>query len=190
MIVNIFSTPIYTDMIRIDDEMKHSLITNGQDHINPQTSWRCNTKSSIGRFEPHSEDLYKSLFANIKLKIMQFSTDFGITDRECEITESWINFADKGDYQEYHLHTNSHFSFVYYVEAQEGNGNIVFKSHECDTDMFPLPNDHMTGFSFKTYSIAPKTGQILIFRSNIQHMVEQNLKTMRRISISGNCVFE
>ena len=42
---------------------------------------------------------------------------------ELYITKSWATYSNKEQFIAYHRHMTSHFSFVYYVEANE-QGNL------------------------------------------------------------------
>ena len=88
--------------------------------------------------------------------------------------------------QEFHIHPNHHFSLVYYVSVNDNSGNIIFRSPESATDMFMLPSGNETLASMKTVSIKPEVGTLLIFRSNLLHMVEKNKSNQPRVSISFN----
>jgi uncharacterized protein (TIGR02466 family) len=100
----------------------------------------------------------------------------------------WFNIAEPGAYQEFHQHPNNHFSVVYYVKAKPKSGNIVFKSFEsiCDTCTIPTKQPVSSQGALKTTNYIPEPGKILIFRSNLLHMVEKNLSGEDRISVAMN----
>jgi uncharacterized protein (TIGR02466 family) len=84
------------------------------------------------------------------------------------------------------MHSNNHFSAVYYIKTPENCGNIVFKKDSLD-EMFPLPIDEYNEVaSYSTRFITPKSGVLIIFKSNIQHMVEKNKSNNDRVSIAMN----
>jgi hypothetical protein len=78
---------------------------------------------------------------------------------------------------------------VYYLQVGNDCGNIIFRSFEADTDMLPLPADILTYPNYKTMSIMPEEDNLLIFRSNLKHMVEKNISNVQRISLSMNFLF-
>jgi hypothetical protein len=55
--------------------------------------------------------------------------------------------------------------------------------------MFPLPVDQVTDASCKTCVYPPEEAALLLFRSNLLHMVKQNKSNNNRISISANFKF-
>jgi uncharacterized protein (TIGR02466 family) len=130
--------------------------------------------------------LFKDLIKYVTDQVSALAVEFGCAPNSAVVTDSWINVSCPGDYQEYHNHTGSHFSTVYYVTAPKDSGNIIFRSFEADTDMFPLPIQTINYASYKTFSFPPEEGELLIFRSNLRHMVEKNKSDDSRISISMN----
>jgi len=158
--------------------------------VDSQIDWRCDTYSSLNSFDMISDPLFKTFNQKIITETLKFSKEYGVTNNNLQITDAWLNVAKPGAFQEYHIHTASHFSAVYYVKSKINSGNIVFRSFEADTDMFPLPVNELTPASFKTISLPPEENKLLIFRSNLKHMVEKNNSDDYRISISINLCFK
>jgi hypothetical protein len=52
--------------------------------------------------------------------------------------------------------------------------------------MFPLPASVYVPSNYKTCTYTPQESMLLIFRSNLLHMVEKNKSDEDRISISMN----
>lgn len=189
MITYLFPTSVYAvslDSIIPDHAKYISKAIDLQQSTKQKTNWRCDTFNTLDAYDMLSDPLFFKLFEEIKMHTKIFCKDFGVEAKDVTITDSWINVAGTGGYQEYHIHTGSHFSLAYYAMAPKNSGNIVFRSHEADTDMYPLPRGELTPSSYKTYSIQPQEGMLLIFRSNLRHMVEKNLSNENRISISMN----
>lgn len=166
-----------------------------QEHANStsRVDWSCDTYNSLG-FYNYLEDNDKTInlfVLECKKHIIDFAKEFGVNKgvEALECTDFWFNISQYGNYQEFHRHANSHFSIVYYVRAPERSGNIVFQSFETNTDMFTLPIETVTDASCKTCFYEPKESALLIFRSNLVHMVQKNLSNNNRISISANFKF-
>ncbi len=123
--------------------------------------------------------------------MLEFSKEFGVSKPldSLECTDFWFNVSKHGDYQEFHRHANSHFSIVYYITVPENSGDLVFQSFETNTDMFSLPSNEVTDASCKTCVYEPIESALVIFRSNLIHMVKKNLSNRNRISISANFKF-
>jgi uncharacterized protein (TIGR02466 family) len=154
------------------------------------SDWRCGTFTTLNKYDMINDPLFKNLIVYVTDQVSQFAVEFGCAPNSASITDSWINISAPGDYQEYHNHTNNHFSAVYYVKAPKDSGDIVFRSFEADTDMFPIPVKVMNYASFKTFSFSPEEGALLIFRSNLRHMVEKNTSNESRISVAMNFIIK
>ena len=162
---------------------------------NVKTNWRSDTFNTIGLYSPVKDNDQKinNFIKEITRKVYEFSQNFGVkrSIESLECTDFWFNIAGVGSYQELHQHTDCHFSAVYYVRTNPSCGNIIFQSTESITDMMPLPIDinNVEFASCKNCFYEPLDSVLLIFRSNLLHMVEKNLSGRDRISIAMNFKF-
>jgi uncharacterized protein (TIGR02466 family) len=163
-------------------EVKHE--TKGTDQ------WECDTYGSFNTYDLRQDPTFKNLIDTVTEHVTIFSHSFGIDTYKAECNGSWFNIAEPGNFQEFHMHANSHFSAVYYVNSPPKCGNIVFKSHEADTQMFLAPYERSLPENWTTMFYPAVEGRLIIFRSNLQHMVQKNLSTGDRISIAMNFVME
>lgn len=160
------------------------------------TTWRCDTFNTLGTYNPYQDKdaVILLLIENCRKRVHEFSKKFGVSKplESLLLKDFWFNVSGPGAFQEYHQHSLSHFSVVYYVTAPKNSGNIVFQSVETITDMYTLPieKNNFTDLSFKTCSYEPLDSMTLIFKSNTIHMVEKNLSKDDRISIAMNFKFE
>jgi uncharacterized protein (TIGR02466 family) len=159
------------------------------------TDWRCATFNTLNLYnwaEEQDADVI-SLIDECRTNIHEFSKSYGVDEdiSTLHCTDFWFNVAEPMQYQEYHQHTDSHFSLSYYVKTPENCGNLVFRSFESMFDMkaLPIKNENLTQSSYKTCSYTPRETMLVVFRSNLLHMVEQNLSNEPRISISMNFSF-
>jgi uncharacterized protein (TIGR02466 family) len=158
---------------------------------NVNTEWACDTYNTLGAYDYtlDSDSVIQEFVQVCKNKVVEFSKEFGVTSQSIECTDFWFNISSYGNYQEFHRHAGSHFSMVYYVTSPANSGDIIFQSAETNTDMFPLPVDQVTDASCKTCVYQPEESALLLFRSNLLHMVKQNKSNRNRISISANFKF-
>ena len=149
--------------------------------------WKCDTFSTLKLYNMKSDPLFSDLISVCASQVKIFAKEYG-ADPNPVCTDSWLNLAPPKEYQEYHIHAMSHFSVVYYVKTPTDCGNICFRSPEANTDMFPIsvPGNTHTPANFKTCTYTPQESMLLIFRSNLLHMVEKNKSDEDRISISMN----
>jgi uncharacterized protein (TIGR02466 family) len=153
------------------------------------TSWLCDTFNSLGLDDLKNDDQLDVLFKAFIEEVIFVSKKYGVDTEKVNCIDSWINLALPGAYQEFHTHPKSHFSLVYYVQVPEQSGRIVFSSPRSQ-GMFPLPTSKHVQANCNTYVYSPKENDLLIFRSDLSHMVEKNNSQYNRISISANFVFE
>jgi len=156
-------------------------------------------KTSTGKIWPggtytthHTHDLrtdsqFKPLIMEINSHMHSFAKEYGSMETYVN-GPVWGNVATKENSQEFHTHNGSIFSAVYYVTAPEGSGSIIFEDPK-EPDMLPVKNINKTNqnrLSFSRIAYKPLAGKLLIFRSNIRHMVESGTNESSRISISMN----
>jgi uncharacterized protein (TIGR02466 family) len=160
------------------------------------TNWKCDTFNTLGLYNPYQDNdaTILTFIEESRKRVYDFSKKFGVSMplESLTIKDFWFNVSVPDSYQEYHQHALSHFSVVYYVNAPKNCGNLTFQSFENITDMFTLPieKNSSTELSYKSCAYEPLESMMLIFRSNLMHMVEKNLSGEDRISIAMNFTFK
>ena len=159
-----------------------------------KTSWSCDTYNTLLQYDAINDNdkIIQSLIEDCKNLVIDFASEFGIKKSvdELECNDFWFNIGENGSYQEYHMHPRSDFSLVYYVQTNTDSGNIVFQDTSSLSDSFPLVTDALTYASYRTCYYTPKDSLVLIFRSNLAHMVEKNMSNEDRVSIAMNFRFK
>jgi uncharacterized protein (TIGR02466 family) len=113
-------------------------------------------------------------------------------DRSIElyITDSWINQHRRGHQAGAHIHHNSLISGVLYLRTNEHSGNIVFHRDVLSHVPFPPALDlDMTAFNIyncKSWGYSPKTNDICLFPSVVNHSVDPNLSDEDRWCLAFN----
>jgi uncharacterized protein (TIGR02466 family) len=193
-----FPTLIYEDILTefntYNSHLETKVYNIRQKSPTSKTNWSCDTYSTLFQYNglKDSDTVIQNLINVCKEKVIDFASEYGIKKNinELECIDFWFNIAQPGSYQEYHLHPKSQFSVIYYVKTTPGCGNIVFQNNESLVDMFPLFAEEATYASYKNCFYTPKDSLMLIFRSNLLHMVEKNLSNENRISIAMNFTFK
>jgi len=158
-----------------------------QKHSVMNSKWKCDTFNTYALFDLAEDNTFDSLIKACQDKVNTFALEHGIS-RKIEYLNSWINIANKENFQEYHRHERSHFSLVYYVKTPLNCGNLIFKKDTHD-DMFRLPfedNPVNKTAGYDSYYIVPNECDIVIFKSSLLHMVEKNKNEDDRVSIAMN----
>lgn len=190
VIDNWFPTSIYNTMLLEMESQRDSFVARAyeiKETHDVNSDWRCDTYNTLNSsYDFKADSVFADFIQVCTSHVGNFSRSFGINNPDVSVTDAWINIAKPGNYQEYHLHPNSHFSLAYYLQSSENCGNIIFRSPEANTDMYPLAVDENNGLNYKTCSYVPQNNRLIIFRSNLLHMVEKNMSDADRISISMN----
>tara|TARA_R100000544_G_C2226041_1_gene60753 strand:- start:1762 stop:2358 length:597 start_codon:yes stop_codon:yes gene_type:complete len=183
MIEPIFATPIYTSD-------KFYQLTNEQLNYLKNLSTlkqKGNNFISAEKFILDNEAMED--FKNwCLLNVISFSQQLGISEKTSfYITQSWLNKNPPQSYHHTHMHPNSIFSCIYYVEGDE-----------CPTSFYRY-DDSFGNFNFyedsniftsKKVGVMNEVGRLLIFPSTLVHDVEINNSNKERITISFNTFFE
>lgn len=101
------------------------------------------------------------------------------------ILDAWVNVYNEGDSQEMHIHQNSVFSGIYYIQAPKGCSAVMFRSPNADTMIDP-PKTAVDEINSTDAMFPAVAGQMIIFRSDLRHSVLPNNTQTPRISLSFN----
>ena len=104
-------------------------------------------------------------------------------DTKFKITQSWLNFTEAGQFHHKHAHPNSFISGVFYPKTNPDDKIYFFK------DGYPqieLLSETFNVYNSKSWWLSAATGQLVIFPSSLQHMVERVKGPDTRISLSFN----
>lgn len=124
------------------------------------------------------------LVAYLNSEIKECSIQVGLP--ELEIQNIWININPPGAFNLLHNHLGSVLSGVYYVDASDYQGNIIFQRN--DNAYYHIP-ENVNQHTYYTSTVATyrcKTGALYIFPGWLPHFVEGNKSNTDRISISFN----
>ena len=107
-----------------------------------------------------------------------------------KIINSWINIHKKGDWSQSHLHKNSCFSGVYYLNVPENSGNISFDKtivlNNLSTSTISYDYDEATYINADKVKFKVEEGLILFFPSTIYHNVDKSNSIEERYSLAFN----
>ena len=106
-----------------------------------------------------------------------------------QVTDSWINVADKGGYQHPHYHSNSYLSAVYYVNY-DNEKHISTNFTREESLYFPsMPALQLMRKKYTPYNqdneLIVNEGELIIFPAQIIHGYNDN-KFQDRVTLSMN----
>ena len=127
-------------------------------------------------------DLHSAALGAVKLymKNVLNATD----DAVPYITQSWLNYTKPGEYHHKHEHPNSFLSGVMYINADPKKDKIHFYNNKYRQIKPELKE--WNWWNSDSWWFEVKTGGIVIFPSNLTHMVEQTQSEDTRISLAFN----
>ncbi|MAF25335.1 hypothetical protein CL634_07135 [bacterium] len=97
---------------------------------------------------------------------------------------AWANINPPGAFNFRHVHPGSHYSGAYYIKVPPGCGDLRFQNPLAG--YYKFGNTEPTPCSMDRYLISPEEGQLVMFRSNLEHTVLPNMSQEDRISIGFN----
>ena len=146
--------------------------------------WNASVYNTYEQYSLHDKPMFKNLINLIETHTKKFALQLG-SNADYIVNESWLNCYKKGDYQEYHYHPGSYFSAIYFFKNPNNSGTTIFRSFE-EPNMMPLKNLEQNDLSFNTCKYEPKNKTLIIFKSNMQHMVTQSKSDETRITAAFN----
>ena len=148
-----FGVPICKDKVNLDKIKIHS----------EKTSTTFMAELETNRFNevniPHET---KNYLTNIFYKNLD---SIGLKKYKIEFGNMWENFYKPGDFQEKHIHPDSHFSYIIYSNVDKSNTVFIRPGAylaECT---------HWSDWFSNELYIPCEKGDIIIFPSYLEHMV-------------------
>lgn len=180
----IFPTPIYRSNFSRPFTSKESKFASSQiDHC-------LEAPTVLTRQTKDNYILNNKVFSNIKKEIELFLQDY--IDRvicpreefELYITQSWLNYALKGQSHPHHTHSNSYISGVLYFNADKTKDRIYFEKSGYMQITPPVKTWEI--WNSHSWWFPVETGSIIIFPSSTTHRVAPKEENNTRISLSFN----
>lgn len=150
------------------------------------TSWLCNTYNTMHSCNLVDVKDFDTLHQYIMYHVRQYTSALGAVSDDLYISQSWINVAGRGDYQEVHCHPDSVISGVYYLQVPVGSPSITFYNFNNIGDMCTLRYSNLNELNYANCSYEPVENSLILFRSYVQHAVKVMQVDGQRISISFN----
>ena len=102
------------------------------------------------------------------------------------ITAMWACINEKNAYNNAHVHQNSHYTGVYYVQAPDNCGEIIFHDPRVQLNALCPALSISSRFYTPRIKHIPKAGQLVIFPGWLLHHVKINQNDEQRIIIGFN----
>ena len=103
---------------------------------------------------------------------------------------SWSNRHQPSDHSQIHYHGNAMLSGTYYVDCNEGSGDISFHRNQLHRNLFPdtfrVEYDNLFEVTADQYKLRVRNGMIILFPSHMEHSISTNISNSNRYSIAFN----
>ena len=142
-----------------------------------------------------SENLYlfdEPEMASIKAAVQEaldtYANEVLCIPQQLYVTQSWSLINNPTIGMHGHSHSNSLVSgSLYYCELPEPNANMVFNRHRGYQQLELSPDRQKRNiYNTTANSVEPKQGEVILFSSGLQHLVEKNKSAQPRYSIAFN----
>ena len=100
------------------------------------------------------------------------------------ITQSWANYTDPGQYHHKHAHPNSFISGVFYPQADRSVDKIYF--YKSGYERIKVAPQNWNHWNSESWWFEVGAGDLILFPSNLEHMVETKVGNETRVSIAFN----
>ena len=102
------------------------------------------------------------------------------------ITQSWINYTNLGQFHHKHTHPNSILSGVFYFNADPEKDKIFFYNDNEKYKQITITPKEFNLYNSDSWWLPVKTGRLIIFPSDLTHMVDQTISDETRVSLAFN----
>ena len=147
----------------------------------------------------HTDDKYilnRSQMKNLRSKLKSV-TDYWIhdvlgvqDDIDYAIENSWVNRHRKGEMNTIHWHSNAVMSCVYYPQTPPNSGAIIWKRSHMYYNLFhdtlrpEFKETHSNQFNTDVHIVEPKSGDLVMFPSQLEHVVTPSETDEERYSLA------
>jgi len=111
-----------------------------------------------------------------------------VSDMEVYITQSWLNYTQKGGHHHRHNHPNSLVSGVFYFNANANDDSITF--HRKIPPHFHFQSNTTSPYDSAASTFPVETGDLVLFPSDLDHEVRTAPSYETRISLAFNTFFK
>lgn len=185
---DLFSTPIIkypVDTSVCEMTTKELMDARGSDFYTSEDRL-CLTSFDYLQNLPAFQPIRKVIDTNFSSYCEELGMDFSLFKMSC----MWANIHDNGFSHQKHVHPNSNFSGVVYLDIPKGSngGYTVFEDPRPAAAMWYTTFNKSNGISDRNYWIKPITGTMLIFPSWVEHGTQPyyNDSGQNRVSLSFN----
>ena len=183
-ILNIFPVPVYYEHCVFDYSKELEFLKNLKlsDSINDAAYKR---SVSEDRFLMRLPEL-KRIRDFFEIAIDTYIKNIYKSQTQLYITQCWLNVAKPGGFHPEHYHPNSIISGVWYPEFESYKQPFIHFCNYQKSSLISLKMDDRNVYNSDIMQAPIKSGNLLLFPSNLFHGVRINQSNKDRYSVSFN----
>lgn len=149
------------------------------------TGWLTSTYNTMNSYNICDDILFKELVYKVTNKVQDFVKNFN-SSLTMVTRSAWLNIYNKTNYQEFHIHPGNLISCVYFLKCPEGSSGLSFVPQvRSSIDLDSIVQNNLT---YDSASYEAVEDSLILFKSDIPHMVPQGTNVEDRISIALNFI--
>ena len=143
----------------------------------------CNSNSS--NLNLYDDKSFNKLLSWIDKKVNEYCQNLKISSN-LNYKYAWFNIYKKHNFQEYHSHSDSTISAIYYLKGNEKSAKTHFIDFEHQKMNHKFNITEYNEDNSSSWHMPFEEGKLLVFRSDMFHCVEQHTLVTDRISLAIN----
>ena len=126
-------------------------------------------QSSVNNYLLREEPLER-VSKRIEECVTEYAQDVWKAEIDPFVTQSWLNWTKPGQYHHKHVHSNSLYSGVFYLDVEDDRDRIYF--YQDGYKQLKPTYKEWNRWNSESWWLPTKQDQIVIFPSSLTHMVE------------------
>ena len=184
-IQNIFPTPVmfgemgraYTKEELTLFKQQQSKTTKNTGNIHTTNTYILNQPAMAG-IKSILDEYVKEYYTNIMCVNMNKVSPY--------ITQSWINYTKSGEHHHRHAHPNSLVSGVLYIDSDKEKDKILLYNPQDNYKRIKPETISWNAYNSESWWFPIGTGELIMFPSELEHMVVQKEGKNLRTSLAFN----
>jgi len=182
----IFPTPVmWNDLGREITKTEWEMVRDCKRDLNPNTGNNTSNNKYVLQ-DSRLSDLKAFIDSNLQHYFNEILSPK--YDIKPYVTQSWINYTEPGEYHHKHAHPGSFVSGVFYIQSDNIEDKIHFYKDSYET--LPIPTEKFNLYNSASWWFNTRQCSVVLFPSNLTHMVETTTSKKTRISLSFNTFIE
>lgn len=178
VVLPLFSSPVAVYKLNEDFDVKTDYEFIDIQSLDAKGTYISKRKNILDDY-PLLQEVITSYFNDYKTKV------FSYTQTNFKLTTSWLSKVEPGFCSQFHKHSNSMFSAVYYFNINRGDAPLEFKTNGILSN-YCLPVFEQNIYNQDLQSIFPEKNYLIFFPSYLDHRIGHHKGEEIRYSLACN----